>query len=169
MLFRSVAISLKFKLDSTKVAPLELASKVAPEPAVSAPLEAPGPTPNDLLRAARRLVRNGQMRAAADAYQALRRTYPASEEAHTVLVSLGQLELNALREPARALPLLDLYLQRGGNLTEEARLTRIQALRALHRKQDEANAIAEFLLKHPRSFEDTSLRARLADLRAAAE
>jgi hypothetical protein len=144
-----------------------VAAKASTEPAVSPPGEAPGPTPTDLLRAARRLVRDGQMRAAADTYEMLRRNYPTSEEAHTVLVSIGQLELNALHEPARALPLLDLYLQRGGNLTEEARLTRIQALRALHRKQDEADAIAEFLAKHPRSFEDTTLRARLADLRAA--
>jgi PEGA domain/FecR protein len=159
------------RAQARKLAAETLAAKLAPEPDVSQPqpLEVQGPTPSDLLRAARRLVRDGQMRAAVDTYQSLRRTYPTSEEAHTVLVSLGQLELNALRAPARALPLLDQYLQRGGNLTEEARLTRIQALRALHRKDDEAKAIAEFLLKHPRSFEDTNLRARLADLRAAAE
>ncbi|HKP62456.1 MAG TPA: FecR domain-containing protein [Polyangiales bacterium] len=154
-----------------KVAALDLAAKLTPEPAAPAPaapeIAVQGPTPSELLRAARRLVRDGQLRAAADTYQTLRRIHPSSEEAHTVLVSLGKLELNALHEPARALPLLDEYLQRGGNLTEEARLTRIQALRGLHRNQDEAKAIAEFLLKHPRSFEDTNLRARLAELRAA--
>jgi hypothetical protein len=83
-----------------------------------------------------------------------------------VLVSLGQLHLSALHDPARALQMLDKYLARGGTLSEEARLTRIHALRALHRSKEEEAAISEFLLKHPRSFEDSTLRARLTDLRA---
>jgi hypothetical protein len=62
--------------------------------------------------------------------------------------------------------MLDTYLARGGTLSEEARLTRIHALRALHRSKEEEAAISEFLLKHPRSFEDSTLRARLTDLRA---
>jgi hypothetical protein len=71
-----------------------------------------------------------------------------------------------LHDPRRALTFLDLYLLRGGTLSEEARLTRIHALRALQRPAEEATAIAEFLAKHPRSFEDETLRARLAVLRS---
>jgi hypothetical protein len=146
-----------------------LAAKVAPDadlaPVVLEPPVNAGPSPADLLRSARRLVRDGQLRAAVDTYHSLRRVYPDSQEAHTVLVSLGQLQLSALHDPAEALRLLDLYLQRGGTLSEEARLTRIHALRALRRTKDEAKAIAEFLVRHPRSFEDSTLRARLADLR----
>jgi hypothetical protein len=147
----------------------ESSAKVAPEPVAVEPVvvENPGkPTPTDLLRSARRQVRDGQLRAAVETYESLRSTYPDSEEAHTVLVSLGQLQLTALHDPTRSLKLLDTYLTRGGTLSEEARLTRIHALRALHRPQDEAAAITEFLAKHPRSFEDSTLRARLTDLRA---
>lgn len=146
------------------------AKVVAPEPQQQAadddavdPLK---PSPTELLRVARRQVRDGQLRAAVGTYEALRTEYPDSEEAHTVLVSLSQLELSALNDPTRAIQLLDTYLARGGTLSEEARLTRIHALRALHRSQDEAAAISEFLVKHPRSFEDSTLRARLSELRA---
>jgi len=124
------------------------------------------PTPADLLRTARRQVRDGLLKGAVGTYEALREAYADSEEAHTVLISLAQLELSAMRNPTRSLQLLDTYLTRGGTLSEEARLTRIHALRALHRSQEEAAAISEFLVKHPRSFEDSTLRARLADLRA---
>lgn len=153
----------------------ELAAKVAPEPPVResaepapalVPENAGAPTPAELLRSARRQVRDGRLRAAVETYESLRTEYPRSEEAHTVLVSLGQLQLTALHDPARSLELLDAYLVRGGTLSEEARLTRIHALRELHRTQEESAAIAEFLLKHPRSFEDNTLRARLTDLRA---
>ncbi|HKU40608.1 MAG TPA: FecR domain-containing protein [Polyangiales bacterium] len=162
-----LAVRKKPRLKKAAAEPAE-AAKLEPEPVAVAVLE-PEPTPADLLRTARRLVRDGQLRAAADTYQTLRRTYPDSEEAHTVLVSLAQLQLNALHEPGAALHLLDSYLLRGGTLSEEARLTRISALRALHRDREEAAAIAEFLRKHPRSFEDASLRARLSALQAAQE
>jgi hypothetical protein len=156
-----------------RVAREGLNAKLAPEPQVvvePALQEADGrPTPAELLRSARRQVRDGLLRAAVGTYESLRTEYPHSEEAHTVLISLAQLQLTALHEPARSLELLDAYLVRGGTLSEEARLTRIHALRALHRSKDEAAAIAEFLVKHPRSFEDTTLRARLADLRAQAQ
>jgi hypothetical protein len=154
---------------AVRVAREELSAKVAAEPV---PLVEPGvpeisgPTPAELLRSARRQVRDGQLRAAVATYESLRTEYPRSEEAHTVLVSLGQLQLSALHDPARSLELLDAYLVRGGTLSEEARLTRVHALRALHRSKEEAAAISEFLVKHPRSFEDSTLRARLADLRA---
>jgi hypothetical protein len=122
------------------------------------------PTPAELLRSARKLMREGRMQAAADAYETLRATYPQSHEAHTVLVSLAQLQLRALHDPKRALERLDAYLERGGALNEEARLTRIRALSALGRTAGEAAAIREFLAEHPRSFEVVALRERLAAL-----
>jgi hypothetical protein len=147
----------------------ELSAKVLPEPPPVEPAlveNAGKPTPAELLRSARRQVRDGQLRAAVATYESLRSTYAGSEEAHTVLVTLAQLQLTALHDPARSLQLLDTYLARGGTLSEEARLTRVHALRALHRSKEEAAAISEFLVKHPRSFEDSTLRARLTDLRA---
>jgi hypothetical protein len=160
------------KKSASRKARVELSAKVAPEPPAqpvapeSIGLQDDGrPTPAEILRSARRQVRDGQLRAAVSTYESLRQTYPDSEEAHTVLVSLAQLELSAMHNPTRSLQHLDAYLARGGTLSEEARLTRIHALRALHRSQEEAAAISDFLVKHPRSFEDSTLRARLADLR----
>lgn len=118
----------------------------------------------ELLKSARRMMREGRMRAAAEAYETLRREHPLSDEAHTVLVSLGQIQLSALHQPEQALELLDAYLERGGTLAEEARLNRIRALRGLERPDQEALAIREFLAKHPRNFEATALRSRLFEL-----
>jgi hypothetical protein len=121
----------------------------------------------DLLAEARRNLREGRFADAEKSYEAVTTSFPASEEAHTVLVSLGQLELAQLGEPARALGRFDAYLKRGGALSEEARVARVHALRALHRDAEEAAAIEELLAKHPRSFEAAELRARLEALQSA--
>jgi hypothetical protein len=134
-----------------------------PEPAPAA--EAATPAAADMLGDARRLMRAGRFRDAADRYQALREVYPHSPEAHTVLVSLAELQLDRLNRPAAALEAAELYLREGrGALAEEARQVRIRALRQLGRTADEADAIAEFLREHPRSFEASALRKRAAEL-----
>lgn len=125
---------------------------------------APAARPADLLAQARRLIREGRFAEAEQSYEAVGRTFPRSEEAHTVLVSLGQLALTQLGQPARALARLEAYLARGGSLAQEARAARILALQKLHRTDDEAQAIREFLAKHPQSFEAAQMRARLAML-----
>jgi hypothetical protein len=151
------------KAKSSEAHPQIESAKLTSEPEPEAPQTAL-PTAAELLKSARRMMREGRMRAAADAYETLRREHPRSDEAHTVLVSLGQIQLTALHQPERALELLDAYLERGGTLAEEARLNRIRALRALERPDQEALAIREFLAKHPRNFEATALRSRVAEL-----
>lgn len=148
-----------------KAAPREqsISAKLPAQPESDVPQSAL-PSAADLLKSARRMMREGRMRAAAEAYETLRREHPGSDEAHTVLVSLGQIQLSALHQPDKALELLDAYLERGGTLAEEARLNRILALRALERADQEALAIREFLAKHPRNFEATALRSRLQEL-----
>ena len=134
---------------------------VEPSPE-AAPLSA-----TELLQAARRQIRQGRYAEAADAYATITSAHPQSEEAHTVRVSLGQLYLVRLGQPQRALEELDAYLAQGaGPLAEEARATRIGALRALGRVEDEVAAIEDFLAKHPRSFEANALRSRLTALRS---
>ncbi len=131
------------------------------------PTAAASESPASLLAGARRALREGRYAEAEKSYEAIGSAYPQSEEAHTVLVSLAQLELTQLGQPERALTRLDAYLAAGGALSEEARVARIHALRSLHRDADEALAIAEFLTKHPHSFQAADLRARLATLEAA--
>jgi hypothetical protein len=135
------------------------------------PIALPEPTADtvpaaaEMLADARRLIRSGQFGDAASRYEALREAYPHSPEAHTVLVSLAQLQLDRLHRPAAALDTLELYLREGrGSLLEEARQVRIRALRALGRHGVEAEAIAEFLQAHPRSFEAAALRQRAEEL-----
>lgn len=123
--------------------------------------------PADLLAQARRLMREGRYAEAEQSYEAIGRAFPGSEEAHAVLVSLGQLELVQLGAPQRALSRFDAYLARGGALSEEARAARILTLRKLGREREEASAIREFLAKHPRSFETAQMRARLLTLETA--
>jgi hypothetical protein len=121
-----------------------------------------------LLRQARQAVRAGQFRAAAMLYERLVKSRAGSDEAQTALVLLGQLRLNQLQDPQGALSAFDSYLKRGGSNEVEARVARIEALRALHRPADELRAIEDFLRDHPRSFEGKPLRARLSVLQPAA-
>ena len=121
-------------------------------------------SPAELLESARNLVRQGQWQGAVGAYQRLRRSYPKSPESHTVLVALGQLELDRLGQPANALSSFNRYLTRGGGLTQEARFGRIRALRALGDPESEARAIREYLGHYPGSADAASLKRRLARL-----
>lgn len=133
----------------------------SPRPEAAAP-----PTTVERLAEARRLMREKDWPGAARAYAALRREHPGSSEAHMVLVPLGRLELEQLRAPDRALRLLELYLQGGGPLEQEARSARIRALRELSLHEQEARAISEFLERYPNSLETQTLEQRLRELRA---
>jgi hypothetical protein len=121
-------------------------------------------TSADLLSAARQALRDQRWHDAAKSYQQIAAAYPASPEAHTVLVPLARLEVDRLGQPAVALKHLDAYLAVGGPLAVEARLARIRAYRALGRATDEAHAIDEFLGAHPGSLEAEKLRERRAAL-----
>ncbi len=124
----------------------------------------PSASAAELLARARDLVKQGQWQGAVAAYQRLRQSYPKSPESHTVLVALGQLELDRLGQPASALASFDRYLAYGGGLTQEARFGRIRALRALGRVDSEAQAIREYLRHYPASADAGSLKRRLARL-----
>lgn len=117
-----------------------------------------------MLSEARRLMRNARFEAAASQYESLRAAYPDSAEAHTVLVSLAELELDRLGRPERALLQLERYLVAGGPLSEEARHLRVRALRALGQHDGERRAIEEFLDQYPGSFRVAVLQRRLHEL-----
>jgi hypothetical protein len=149
-------------------APVHGAGRKQPEPSTQlAPGAETVSATAGILADARRLMRGNRFAEAAERYEALRAGYPQSPEAHTVLISLAELQLDELGRPGEALRNLDLYLREGGGtLIEEARQARIRALRQLGRRGGEAEAISEFLYEHPRSFEAAALRRRLAELEA---
>jgi hypothetical protein len=98
------------------------------------------------------------------AYQKLRQTHPAIPESHTVLVALGQLQLDRLGQPAQAIASFNQYLGSGGGLAQEARFGKIRALRVLGDRAAERAAIREYLQHYPRGVDATSLKRRLAQL-----
>lgn len=125
---------------------------------------AQGASAQDLLARARKLVGQGRWSEAAAGYQRLRENYPKSPESHTVLVALGQLQLDRLGQPAQALRSFNAYLRAGGALSQEARYGKIRASKALGNKAAEQAAIHEYLKRHPGSMEAASLKRRLAEL-----
>ena len=128
------------------------------------PVALPTPSAPEMLRAARQLRADGRYADAAQAYQRLQATYPASGEARASLLSLGDLQLGSLGDATGALRSFDAYLQGGGALAEEASYGRIRALRALGRTDDERASIAAFLLAYPSSVETQALVARRNDI-----
>lgn len=147
--------------------PREVTTKEAPRtPSSDATVNTEPADAADLLRQARQATRLGQFHTAAELYEKLIQSNSDSNEAHTALVSLGQLRLNQLADPSGALAPLDAYLQKGGSIEVEARVARIEALHELKRTGDEVLAIEDFLQHHPRSFETRRMRARLDALHA---
>jgi tetratricopeptide (TPR) repeat protein len=122
------------------------------------------PSPGELLARARSLVQAGQWQQAVVAYRKLRRLHPKSPESHTVLVALGQLELDRLGQPAQALGFFNRYLRFGGGLAQEAAFGKVRALRALGNVQLEGKAIEAYVARYPGSADARALRRRLADL-----
>jgi len=118
--------------------------------------------PRELMQEAWELLRDEQWSEAAQVYRRIAREAPASEEAHIVLVRLGDLLLERLADPEGALAAFDRYLREGGGpLAVEARHGRIAVFRRLGRAEDERAAIEELLRLHGQTSGKPSLEARL--------
>jgi hypothetical protein len=125
---------------------------------------APASTPEALLKQALALRSQGQFRRAADVYRKIHEASPRSAAGAAALLSLGELLLSSLNEPAAALTAFDSYLARGGELSQEAAFGKIRALRALRRSAEERSAIEQFLRQYPDSPQSRVLRQRLTTL-----
>jgi hypothetical protein len=137
----------------------------AERPARSSEEAAPPLDPTGLLEEARRALREQQWCTAAYKYELLTTRFSGTAEAHTVLVPLGQLQLEHLNRADLALRSLDLYLAGGGgSLAQEARHSRIRALRELGRDAEEREAIRAYLTDYPSSFQARALDKRLSEL-----
>lgn len=135
--------------------------------AAETPAAPQAPSAAAMLSDARKLMLAARFSDAAAAYEALRLAYPQSPEARAVLVSLAELQVDRLGQPASALTNVERYMRgEHGALGLEALQVRIRALRALGEPQREADAIADFLRRYPESFQAGPLTQRLADLKA---
>ena len=130
---------------------------------VSSAAPAEKPTPAMLLDAARAEVARSNPRAALALYEKLRALYPSSAEAHTLLPTIGKLELD-LGYAGRALRSFNAYLRSPGLLAPEALSGKIRALGALGQRQAEREAIQQYLARYPKGLEAPRLTRRLAEL-----
>lgn len=137
--------------------PAEFAAAIVPSKSKTATAVA---SPRGLLAHAQALRAEGRLRECANVYRQLTTAFAASDEARVALVSLGELELSVLRQPAQALRSFETYLQQAGPLTREARFGRIRALHLLSRKAEENTAVARFLHDYPNSAQSEGLRRR---------
>jgi ferric-dicitrate binding protein FerR (iron transport regulator) len=139
--------------------PTSARSPASPEPAAA----------GDLLRQALDLRARSRFTEAADVYRKLGALHPGSPEARAALVSLGDLQLSRLHDPAGALRSFDAYLASGDRtLEQEAEYGRIRALRTLGRTIQERDAIEHLLLGYPSGVHAEPMRARLQSLKGDA-
>jgi hypothetical protein len=124
-------------------------------------------TAASLFAAANRARRERRFADAAQLYQTLRRSYPASEEATQSLLSLADMLL-AQGQTDAALARFDAYLASPAPvLAEEALVGRARALARIEgRGADERAAWLELLARYPRSTYAWRARQRLVDLDA---
>ncbi|MEM9455969.1 MAG: FecR domain-containing protein [Myxococcota bacterium] len=109
--------------------------------------------------------RASQWRAAARDYRRLIKAHPRSASAHNALVSLGDLLLDRLHDPAAAARSYARYLRNGGGtLAREARYGQVRAKRAVSDRRGERKAIEAYLRHHPKTSRATALRERLTKL-----
>ena len=161
----------RFRLDPGQERRLAVALSPPPQagpPEGAAPTRSatlPPPSAQELLKRARSLVGAGDWQGAVAAYQRLRSLQPKSAESHTVLVALGQIQLDRLAQPRQALRSFEAYLKAGGGgLAQEARFGSVRALRALGDRSAEARAIRDYLRHHPKSVDAARLERRLTEL-----
>ena len=138
---------------------------VEPAPAVVDPPPSRAP---QILRRAEQARTARRWADASRAFEDLGRRYPGTREEIVGRALYGQLLLDQLGEPGRALTMFERYLavDPSGALAEEARLGRAQALRRLGRSREERSAWLELLREHPGSVHAAAARTRLATLDA---
>lgn len=147
---------------SASVASNEPPSPPAPSATDSATVAPKPPSASEMLSAARALRASGNASGAAEGYRRLMAVHPKSAEARAALLSLAELQLGPLGDPAGALRSYDAYLKSGGGgLSQEAHYGRIQALRRLGRAAEERTAIEAFIKAYPNSVQARALESRL--------
>jgi len=122
--------------------------------------------PGDLLERAQAFRVARDWGNAVAAYNELLGQYPGSAQALNSLVSIGDIQLDHLSQPGRALESFDAYLARTrkGTLAQEAAFGRARALRALGRTAEEIRALEAFVAEFPSAIQVDRARRRLEEL-----
>jgi hypothetical protein len=144
-----------------------LPSAAATKEAIRKPTvtELSGPTIKTLLSEVRTHRRNRQWRDVAEAYRDIIRHHPNSRAAADAWVALGEIQLNKLKQPGKALGSYNEYL--GLNrlpLIEEALIGKAKALGALSRTDEEQQALRQFQDAFPCSVYVPAVEKRLAEI-----
>jgi hypothetical protein len=129
-----------------------------------------GLSPSEVLAKASDLRAKGQWLAATALYENTANADRNGEDGYRAMVAAGLLRLNHLGDATGALNVLSaaIALRPSGALTEQARWTRIESLRALDDRAAEEKATAEFVELYPDGPFTQLARERLAALSAPA-
>jgi len=140
--------------------------EVAPQPASETPAPAPtlreeGPGPKELLETAERARLAGQLRLAAEAFDALRHRFRTDSRAALAAFELGRLRLDSLGDAPGAVDALNdaIRLSPKGPLSEDAEARRVEAL-AAERSPDCSAARDAFLARYPHSAHASGVAGR---------
>lgn len=107
--------------------------------------------------------RSGEFQRAKGLYSRLIARYPESDEARLARVSLGKLLLEK-GEPSQAEREFRRYLSKGGQLAEEALVSRAESLGKMKRPNQERQAWQELLSRYPNSVYRARAQQRLSAL-----
>jgi tetratricopeptide (TPR) repeat protein len=110
-----------------------------------------GLSPSEILAKADDLRAKGQWLAATALYESAARADRNGEDGYRAMVAAGLLRLDHLGDPTGALGSLSaaIALRPNGALTEQARWTRIESLRAVGDRAAEEKALVEFVELYP--------------------
>lgn len=140
----------------------------APRPVTETPAPAPnvrevGPGPKELLETAERARLAGQLRSAAEAFDALRHHFRTDSRAALAAFELGRLRLDSLDDAPGAVDALSdaIKLSPTGPLREDAEARRVEAL-AAERSTDCSAARDAFLARYPHSAHASGVAGRCA-------
>jgi FecR protein/PEGA domain len=123
-------------------------------------------TAGELLVEAQALRARREWEAAASTYEELVSRYSDSAEARASYVSMGNILLDHLKRPVKALNAFEQYLSRirKGTLAQEAAFGRAMALKSLGRSSEEIFALKIFLADFPSAIQASKVRSRLRQL-----
>ncbi|MGM0597463.1 MAG: FecR domain-containing protein [Myxococcota bacterium] len=121
---------------------------------------------NEYMAAARKFARENKWRQAAAQYRHILKSFPASSLRYTVMIELGEIELDRLGHPDRAKTYFQLYIntRKGGALLQEARWGKIRALGRLGKRKEEIGALKTFIADYPSSYQYKKARHRLKEI-----
>jgi TolA-binding protein len=102
---------------------------------------------------------------AAQNYQDLINRYPNSSEANTARISLGKLLHKKLGNSRMALRQFDIYLSKGGPLSQEAMYGKALVLKDMGKNDEEKKTLQKFINLYPSAIAAPAAQKRLKELK----